>query len=80
MIIAPGEPMRPARVYDSNAQVLAMRAGAGRRAKRLGITHDDVAALRERLGRPRKADIVLLSGGTSKAGDLSPGWWLNCRP
>ncbi len=73
-IIAPGEPMRPAKVYDSNAQVLADAVRElGGEPKRLGIVHDDMAALRERLQHAlESADIVLLSGGTSKgAGDLS---------
>ncbi len=73
-IIAPGEPMTPARVYDSNAQVLADAVRElGGEPKRLGITHDDVAALRGRVQDALEcADIVLLSGGTSKgAGDVS---------
>ena len=45
----------------------------GGEPRRLGITHDDVDALRERLHHALEfADIVLLSGGTSKgAGDVS---------
>jgi putative molybdopterin biosynthesis protein len=73
-IIAPGEPMRPARVYDSNGQVLADAVRElGGEPRRLGITPDDVSALRERLGYALEfADLVLLSGGTSKgAGDVS---------
>ena len=73
-IIAPGDPMQPAKVYDSNAQVLADAVRElGGEPLRLGITHDDVAALRERLRHALEvADIVLLSGGTSKgAGDVS---------
>jgi putative molybdopterin biosynthesis protein len=73
-IIAPGEPMQPAKVYDSNAQVLADSVRElGGEPKRLGITHDDMASLRERLHQALGfADVVLLSGGTSKgAGDLS---------
>ena len=73
-IIAPGDPMQPAKVYDSNAQVLADAVRElGGEPRRLGITHDDVAALRERLQYALEfADIVLLSGGTSKgAGDVS---------
>jgi putative molybdopterin biosynthesis protein len=73
-IIAPGEPMQPAKVYDSNAQVLADAVRElGGEPRRLGITHDDVAALRGRLRHALEfADVVLLSGGTSKgAGDLS---------
>jgi putative molybdopterin biosynthesis protein len=73
-IIAPGEPMQPAKVYDSNAQVLGDAVQElGGAPMRLGITHDDVAALRERLRHALEvADVVLLSGGTSKgAGDVS---------
>jgi putative molybdopterin biosynthesis protein len=73
-IIAPGEPMQPAKVYDSNSQVLADAVRElGGEPRRLGITRDDPAALRERLNHALEfADIVLLSGGTSKgAGDVS---------
>jgi putative molybdopterin biosynthesis protein len=73
-IIAPGEPMQPARIYDSNGQVLADAVRElGGEPKRFGITPDDQAALRERLRLALDtADVVLLSGGTSKgAGDVS---------
>ena len=73
-IIAPGEEMQPARVYDSNGQVLADAVRElGGEARRLGITGDDASALRERLQYSLTfADIVLMSGGTSKgAGDVS---------
>jgi putative molybdopterin biosynthesis protein len=73
-IIAPGEPMQAAKVYDSNAQVLADAVReAGGEPRRLGITHDDVAALRHKVREALDvADVVLLSGGTSKGdGDLS---------
>jgi putative molybdopterin biosynthesis protein len=73
-IIAPGEPMQPARVYDSNAQVLADAVREiGGEPLRLGIVHDNLAALRDRLHDALgHSDAVILSGGTSKgAGDLS---------
>jgi putative molybdopterin biosynthesis protein len=73
-IIAPGEIMEPAKVYDSNGQVLADAVRElGGEPVRLGITHDDADLLRERLRHALDvADIVLLSGGTSKgAGDVS---------
>jgi putative molybdopterin biosynthesis protein len=73
-IIAPGEEMRPGRVYDSNGQILADAVRElGGEPKRLGITPDDVAALRARLREALEwSDMVLLSGGTSKgAGDVS---------
>ena len=73
-IIAPGEKMEPGKVYDSNGQVLADAVRElGGEPLRLGITRDDIDALRERLRYAlRAADIVLMSGGTSKgAGDVS---------
>jgi putative molybdopterin biosynthesis protein len=73
-IIAPGQPMQPARIYDSNAQVLADAVRElGGEPHRLGITSDNVEALRAKLQDALAiADIVLLSGGTSKgAGDVS---------
>ena len=74
-IIAPGEKMQPAKVYDSNAQVLADAVRElGGEPRRLGIAHDDIAeVLRARLRDALEvADVVLLSGGTSKgAGDVS---------
>jgi molybdopterin molybdotransferase/putative molybdopterin biosynthesis protein len=72
-IIAPGTPMQPARVYDSNAQVLADAVReCGGEPRRLGIAPDDVEALRATLQNAlQTADIVLMSGGTSKgAGDV----------
>jgi len=73
-IIAPGQPMQPARIYDSNAQVLADAVRElGGEPHRLGITPDDADALRAKVQEALNvADIVLLSGGTSKgAGDIS---------
>ena len=73
-IIAPGDPMQPAKVYDSNSQVLADAVRElGGEPMRLGITRDDPTALRQWLNHALEfADIVLLSGGTSKgAGDVS---------
>ena len=73
-IIAPGEPMRPARVFDSNAQILADAVRElGGEPRRLGIVPDDQDALRRKVREALEvADIVLLSGGTSKgAGDVS---------
>jgi putative molybdopterin biosynthesis protein len=73
-VIAPGSPMQPARVYDSNAQILAdaVRERGGE-PLRLGIVADEEEALRAKLNEAlAAADIVLLSGGTSKgAGDVS---------
>ena len=73
-IIPPGQPMTAARVYDSNAQVLADAVRElGCEPRRLGIVADDVDVLRVKLREALEtADVVLLSGGTSKgAGDVS---------
>jgi putative molybdopterin biosynthesis protein len=73
-LIAPGQALRPAGVYDSNAAILtAAVTEAGGEPVPFGAFPDDAAvlekALREALAR---CDLVLLSGGTSKgAGDLS---------
>lgn len=72
-IISPGQPMRPAQVYDSNSQILADAIRElGCEPRCLGIVGDDFAALREALRQAlADADLVLLSGGTSKGkGDL----------
>jgi putative molybdopterin biosynthesis protein len=73
-IIPPGQPMQPARIYDSNAQVLADAVRElGCEPRRLGIVVDDIDELRTNLRDAiATADAVLMSGGTSKgAGDVS---------
>ncbi len=73
-ILEPGRPMRPGMVFDSNAQILADAVRElGGQPIRLGIVRDDLEELRSRLHAAlRQADLVLLSGGTSKgAGDVS---------
>jgi len=73
-IVQPGEAMRPGLVYDSNGRILADAVRElGAEAEFLGAFRDDAAAVRraltDALGR---ADLVLLSGGTSKGeGDLN---------
>jgi putative molybdopterin biosynthesis protein len=72
-IIAPGQPMQPACVYDSNSQVLADAVRELGGLPRFGdIVKDDVEALRTALQAAlAESDAVLLSGGTSKGkGDL----------
>jgi putative molybdopterin biosynthesis protein len=73
-LVAPGEPLRPGAVYDSNgATIAAAVKEAGGEPVPFGVVADDVAALRGGLSRALAAcDLVVLSGGTSKgAGDLS---------
>jgi putative molybdopterin biosynthesis protein len=73
-IIPPGAAMEPAKVYDSNAQVLADAVRElGGEPRRMGIAPDEIGELRKRLKHALEiADVVLLSGGTSKgAGDVS---------
>lgn len=72
-IIAPGDAPRPAGVYDSNGAVLAAAVEElGGEPVPLGIAPDDEAILSERVAEGLKADMLLLSGGTSKgAGDLN---------
>jgi putative molybdopterin biosynthesis protein len=73
-LVAPGSPLKPAGVYDSNGAIIAAAIQeAGGEPLSLGAFPDDAAALdkavREALAG---ADMVVLSGGTSKgAGDLS---------
>jgi putative molybdopterin biosynthesis protein len=73
-VIAPGTPARPASVYDANATLLAdaVRELGGEPIP-LGILGDDEAALHQALDRAlAAADVILVSGGTSKgSGDLS---------
>ena len=73
-LIAPGEAMRPGAVYDSNARILAdaVRESGGE-PRELGIARDDTATVDARVQEALAfADVVLLSGGTSKGGgDLS---------
>ncbi|NUB17316.1 molybdopterin biosynthesis protein, partial [Azospirillum brasilense] len=70
-IVAPGEPIRPGAVYDSNAAILAAAVEElGGEPVRLGIARDDEAELAPLVEQGLTCDALLLSGGTSKgAGD-----------
>jgi putative molybdopterin biosynthesis protein len=73
-LVPPGEPLRPAGVYDSNGAIIAAAVSeAGGEPVALGAFPDDQSALEEAVrGGLADCDIVVLSGGTSKgAGDLS---------
>ncbi|WAJ30787.1 molybdopterin biosynthesis protein [Antarcticirhabdus aurantiaca] len=73
-LVAPGEALGPAGIYDSNGPIVAaMIEENGGEPHLLGIVRDDAAAL-ETVMRDALAthDMLILSGGTSKgAGDLS---------
>ena len=72
-IIAPGAPLRPGAVYDSNAAIVgaAVRSWAASRC-RSASSPTTTPRSRRRCGGARSDDLVVLSGGTSKgAGDLS---------
>jgi putative molybdopterin biosynthesis protein len=72
-LIAPGTPMRPGLVHDSNGTVLADAVReSGCEPIILGIIGDHETQLLETLRGALNHDAVLLSGGTSKgAGDVS---------
>ncbi len=73
-IIPPGQPMSPGKIYDSNNRVLSDSIRElGCEPLEMGVVHDDVEQLHQRLTAAlEECDAVLLSGGTSKgAGDLS---------
>ncbi len=67
-IVPPGGPIEPGQVYDSNAVILADAVReCGGRPLPMGIVPDDPGEVRAVLvGALAAADVVLLSGGTSK--------------
>jgi putative molybdopterin biosynthesis protein len=73
-IVQPGETMRPGLVFDSNGRIIADAVRElGAEPVFHGAFRDDEAELRKALGRALEdADLVILSGGTSKGeGDLN---------
>ncbi len=73
-LVQPGEPLRPAAIYDSNGPIVAaaVRENGGE-AIVFGAIRDDEEALETALRSAlASSDMVILSGGTSKsAGDLN---------
>ncbi len=66
-LIAPGEPMQLGRVYDSNSMVVAHATEElGCQVQFMGIVRDDEKELEEMVRQGLDADMLLLSGGTSK--------------
>ncbi len=73
-ILAPAETMIPGKVFDSNARIIADAVKElGGEPLELGIAKDESDSLRRQINQAlQEADMVLLSGGTSKGqGDLS---------
>ncbi len=65
-LVAPGKPLAPGQIYESNrlATILQIRA-LGAEAIDGGVARDDVRALRELLSRSADYDFVITSGGAS---------------
>lgn len=73
-LVAPGEPLRPAAIYDSNGAIVAAALEEnGCEPVRFGAIADDAARLEAAMRDAHAScDAVILSGGTSKgAGDLT---------
>ncbi len=73
-LVPPGEPLKPAGVYDSNGAIVAAAvAEAGGEPLLFGAFPDDATALERAVRKAlAESDLVVLSGGTSKgAGDRS---------
>jgi molybdopterin molybdotransferase len=63
---APGEPLRPGEIYESNGLMLAVAAAAeGAEVERLPPAEDDAVAHRAALERALEADVLVTSGGVS---------------
>jgi molybdenum cofactor synthesis domain-containing protein len=73
-LVQPGEPLRPAEIYDTNGAIVAAAVNEnGGEAVFLGAVADDEAQLEAAMRKALQAsDMLVLSGGTSKgAGDVS---------
>jgi molybdenum cofactor synthesis domain-containing protein len=73
-LVQPGEPLRPAAIYDSNGAIVAAAINEnGGKAVFWGAVPDDEQQLEAVMHRAlAESDMVVLSGGTSKgAGDVS---------
>jgi len=73
-LVQPGHPLKPAAIYDSNGPIVSAAVlENGGEALFIGAVEDNVQALESALQHAlADADMVILSGGTSKsAGDLT---------
>jgi molybdopterin molybdotransferase len=66
-LVAPGMPLRPGQIYESNAVMLgAAVRDAGAHVLAAPMTGDDVATFRDTLNRhARDADLIITTGGVS---------------
>ncbi len=66
-LVAPGTPLQPGQIYESNAVMLAAEVReAGAEVVASTMTGDDVAAFRDELGRHAgAADLIITTGGVS---------------
>jgi len=73
-LVAPGQPLSPAAIYDSNGPIVAAAvAEEGGEPVAYGAVPDEAEALSAAIRHAHaECDVVILSGGTSKgAGDLT---------
>ncbi len=73
-LVQPGEPLRPAAIYDTNGAIVSAAISEnGGQVTFLGAIADDEALLEAAMrGALASSDMLVLSGGTSKgAGDVS---------
>lgn len=65
-VVAPGEPLQPGQIHDSNsAMVAALVRRCGGEPVSFGIAKDATEALRDKLRAASGADLLLTSGGVS---------------
>ena len=66
-LVAPGQPLRPGQIYESNAVMLAAAVReAGGEVIAAPMTGDDVDEFRHALARSRgQADLIITTGGVS---------------
>jgi molybdopterin molybdotransferase len=65
-LVAPGEPLGPGRIHDSNSTLMASLAReAGLAPVTLGVVRDDPTATRDRLREGLEADALMTSGAVS---------------
>jgi molybdopterin molybdotransferase len=66
-VVAPGEPLRPGQLYDSNSFTLAgLLQALGMTVKKIGIVADNLKATEEALAKAAaEADCVISTGGVS---------------